>query len=68
MPNAPELVVVIGPEELTATLPPTDAAAMPMPFPLSVVMLPGLNNDMEIGASAGPVVGLVGIEGGVVSG
>ena len=52
MPNAPGPVVVIGPEELTAMLPPTDAAAMPMPFPPSVLMLPGLNNDTEIGASA----------------
>src|SRR5262245_59422540 len=33
MPNAPELVVVIGPEELTPALPLTERAAMPMPFP-----------------------------------
>src|SRR6516162_1547873 len=40
MPNAPEPFVVIGPdkEESTVTLPLTERAAMPMPFPPSVVM------------------------------
>src|SRR5262249_44827388 len=51
MPSAPEPVVVIGPTETTLMLPLPERAAMPMPFPPWVVMLPALLKSTEIGAS-----------------
>src|SRR5262249_50083391 len=47
MPIAPGPVVVIGPRESTLMLPLPARAAMPMPFPPSVVMLPGLLKTTE---------------------
>src|SRR5262245_10663464 len=52
MPIALTPLVVISPEEVTLMPPPPEAAAMPMPFPPWVVMLPAGVKVTEIGPPA----------------
>ena len=51
MPIEPEPFVVIWPMDVTLMLPPPERAAMPMPFPPNVVMLPFPVRVTKIGAS-----------------